>query len=197
MQPPIETLHNFLGLHTEVRSEHLPWLWEAFLQWVRLHGRFDEKWYEGWFARRSVPRRSPAPPPSSRLCQPSLAVDDLWRLLAGGTIAWRKLPEQVQGMERVPVRDPHSRTNLYETYEKAYFDEYGPPLPLLFLVDELLGLYEGRLYRAECIADPVDWGVSVCPAESDAGRDPEPVGPACTRSLGSRFPLVRETESRR
>ena len=166
MQPPIEALHNFLGLHTEVRSEHLPWLWEAFLQWVRVHGRFDEKWYGGWFARRYVPRRSPAPPPSSTPRQPSLAVDDLWRMLAGSTTAWRELPEQVQVMERVPVREPHSRTNLDETYEKAYFDEYAPRLPLLFRVDELLGLYEGRLYRAECIADPVKWwGVSVCPAE--------------------------------
>ena len=85
-------------------------------------------------------------------------------------------------MERVPVREPHSRTNLYETYAKAYFDEYGPPLPLLFRIDELLGHYEGRLYRAECIADPVEWGVSICPAESDAGRDPEP-GRTCLHKI--------------
>lgn len=57
MQPPIEPLHHSLGLHTEVRSEHLPELWEAFLQQVRVHGRFDEKWYQGWVARRYVPRR--------------------------------------------------------------------------------------------------------------------------------------------
>jgi hypothetical protein len=171
MQPPIESLHTFLGLHTEARSEHLPLLWEAFLQWVRVHGRFDEFWWPG------------TPAPSSRLCQPSLAVDDLWRLLAGHTIAWRELPEQVQGMERVPVREPHSRTNLYDTYAKAYYDEYGPPLPLLFRIDELLGLYEGRLYRAECIADPVKWwGVSICPEESDAGRDPEP-GRTCLHKI--------------
>jgi hypothetical protein len=183
MQPPVDVLHTFLGLHTEVRSEHLPLLWEAFSQWVRVHGRFDEKWYEGRFVKRSVPRRSPAPPPSSALCQPSLAVDDLWRLLGCGTIAWRELPEQVQVMERVPVREPHSRTNLYETYAKAYYDEYGPPLPLLFRIDELLGLHDARLYRAECIADPDKWwGVSICPAESDAGRDPEP-GRTCLHKI--------------
>ncbi|MFZ2013208.1 MAG: hypothetical protein WAV00_05245 [Nocardioides sp.] len=171
MQPPIEVLHHFLGLHTEVRSEHLPLLWEAFLQWVRVHGRFDEWWWPG------------TPAPSSRLCQPSLAVDDLWRLLAAGTITWRELPEHVQVMERVPVREPRSRTNLYETYTKAYYDEYGPPLPLLFRIDELLGLYGGRLYRAECIKDPVkSWGVSICPEESDAGRDPEP-GRTCLHKI--------------
>src|SRR5689334_792100 len=162
IQPPVDVLHTFLGLHTEVRSEHLPELWEAFLQWVRVHGRFDEKWYQGWVARTCAPRRRPAPPPSSSLCQPSLAVDDLWRLLAGHTIAWRELPDQVQVMERVPVREPQSRTNLYDTYQKAYYDEFGPPLPLLFRIDELLGLNDGRLYRAECIADPVKWwGVSI------------------------------------
>ena len=59
--------------------------------------------------------------------------------------------------------------------QKAYYDEFGPPLPLLFRIDELLGLNDGRLYRAECIVDPVKWwGVSICPAESDAGRAPEP-----------------------
>jgi hypothetical protein len=183
MQPPIDPLHHFLGLHPEVRSERLPWLWEAFLQWVRVRGRFHEKWYEKWSTGLLVARDTPAPPPSSRLCQPSLAVDDLWRLLTGHTIAWCELPEQVQVMERVPVRAPHSRTNLSETYEKAYFDEYAQRLPLLFRVDELLGLYEGRLYRAECIADPVKWwGVSVCPAESDAGRDPEP-GRTCLHKI--------------
>ena len=60
MQPPVDVLHTFLGLHTEVRSEHLPELWEAFLQWVRVHGRFDEKWYQGWVARTCAPRRRPA-----------------------------------------------------------------------------------------------------------------------------------------
>src|SRR5262245_11974791 len=104
MQPPVEPLHSFLRLHTEVRSEHLPLLWEAFLQWVRVHGRFDEKWYRPLLDRR------PGPPPSSRLCQPSLAVDDLWQLLAVDPLRWGELPEQVQVMERVPVRDPHSRT---------------------------------------------------------------------------------------
>jgi hypothetical protein len=176
MQPPVEPLHAFLRLHTEVRSEHLPWLWEAFLQWVRIHGRYDEKWYGSLLGRRY------GPAPSSRLCQPSLAVDDLWQLLVGDPLRWGELPEQVQVMERVPVRDPHSRTNLYQTYEKAYFDENGPPLPLLFRVDELLGLHDGRLYRAECIVNA--WGVPAhdCPAESDAGRDPEP-GRTCLHKV--------------
>ncbi len=179
MQPPAGCLDNFMGLHTEVRGEYLPLLWEAFLQWVRVRGRFDEHWYQRW-PSSMVP---PAPPPSSRLCQPSLAVDDLWRLLAGGTVTWRELPKHVQVMERVPVREPHSRTNLYETYEKAYFDEYARQLPLLFRADELLGLRDGRLYRAECIVDPVKWwGVSICPAESDAGRDPEP-GRTCLHKI--------------
>lgn len=179
MEPPIDSLHHFLGLHTVVRSEHLPLLWEAFLQWVRVHGRFDEKWY----GSRYVPRPRPAPPPSSRLCQPSLAVDDLWRLLAAGTNSWRELPAQVQVMERVPVREPQCRTNLYETYANAYYDEFGQPLPLLFRIDELLGLHEGRLYRAECLRDPHKWwGVSICPEESAAGRDPEP-GRTCLHQI--------------
>jgi len=172
MQPPVEPLHSLLRLHTEVRREHLPWLWEAFLQWVRVHGRFDEKWYTA----RHPPR------PSSQLCQPSLAVDHLWQLLARDPITWRELPEHVQVMKRVAVREPRSRTNLYETYAKAYYDEYGPPLPILFRVDELLGVYEGRLYRAECIVNA--WGVPArdCPAESDAGRGPEP-GRTCLHKI--------------
>ena len=89
-------------------------------------------------------------------------------------------------MKRVPVREPQSRTNLYDTYQKAYYDEFGPPLPLLFRIDELLGLNDGRLYRAECIVDPVKWwGVSICPAESDAGRPPEPDRTCLQRSHGS------------
>ena len=172
MQPPVEPLHRFLRLHTEVRTEHLPWLWEAFLQWVRVHGRFDERWYTA---------RHP-PSPSSQLCQPSLAVDDLWQLLARDPITWRELPEHVQVMERVAVREPHSRTNLYETYAKAYYDEYGLPLPILFRVDELLGVDEGRLYRAECLVN--EWGVLRydCPAQSDAGRDLEP-GRTCLHKI--------------
>jgi hypothetical protein len=164
MQPPTEPLYAFLRLHTEVRSESLTWLWEAFLQWVRVHGRFGETW--NW-------------PP---LCQPSLAVDDLWQLLARDPIRWGELPEHVQRMERVAVREPQSRANLYETYAKAYYDEYGPPLPVLFRVDELLGVSEGRLYRAECMVNA--WGVPLrdCPAESDAGRDPEP-GRTCLHKI--------------
>jgi hypothetical protein len=85
-------------------------------------------------------------------------------------------------MERVPVREPPSRANLYDTYAQAYYDEYGPPLPLLFRIDELLGIDEGRLYRAECIVN--EWGVPVrdCPAESEAGRDPEP-GRTCLHEI--------------
>jgi hypothetical protein len=161
MQPPAGgSFRRFIALHTEVRGEQLPWLWEAFLQWVRVHGRFNQKW----------------------LCQPSLAVDDLWQLLAADAHAWRELPEHVQAMERVPVREPPSRANLYDTYAQAYYDEYGPPLPLLFRIDELLGLYEGRLYRAKCIVNA--WGVPArdCRAESDAGRDPEP-GRTCLHEI--------------
>jgi hypothetical protein len=175
MHPPVEPLHSFLRLHIEVRSEHLPWLWEAFLQWVRVQGRFVDGWYR-------PPQDLPVPSPSSRLCQPSLAVDDLWQLLARDPIRWGELPEHVQRMERVAVREPLSRANLYETYEKAYFDEYSLPLPLLFRVDELLGLNEGRLYRAECVVN--EWGAPAydCPARSDAGRDPEP-GRTCLHKI--------------
>ena len=157
MQPPDESLQEFLRLHTEVRGENLPWLWEAFLQWVRVYGRFGESGY----------------PP--RLCQPALAVDDLWRLLFGDVGAWRELPEHVQVMQRVPVREADDRTDLFETYEQAYLDEYGSlRLPVLFRVDEILGLHEGRLYRAECVIDG--------PEKSDTGLDPEP-GRTCMHQI--------------
>lgn len=63
---------------------------------------------------------------------------------------------------------------------KAALGDRGPGI--LFRVDELLGVYEGRLYRAECIVNA--WGVPVrdCPAESDAGRDPEP-GRTCLHKI--------------
>lgn len=175
MQPPVDVLRSFVGRHTEVRSDHLPLLWEAFLQWVRVRGRFDETWY------RYTGRRPP-PAASRYLCQPSLAVDDLWELLGSDAHAWSELPHSVQAMERLPVREPHDRTNLSYTYAKAYYDEYGPPLPILFRIDELLGLNEGRLHRAECIVNA--WGVPLrdCPAESDAGHDPEP-GRTCLHEI--------------
>lgn len=175
MQPPAEVLHSFLGLHTEVRSDHLSLLWAAFLQWVRIRGRFDETWY------RNMGRRRP-PAASSYLCQPSLAVDDLWQLLASDAHAWSQLPDSVQAIERLPVREPNGRTNLYYTYAKAYYDEYGPPLPILFSVDELLGVSMGRLYRAECLVNESGVPLRDCPAESDAGRDPEP-GRTCLHKI--------------
>ncbi len=174
MQPPIEFLHTFLGLHTEVRSEHLPLLWEAFLQWVRVHGRFDEFWWPG------------TPAPSSRLCQPSLAVDDLWRLLAGHTIAWRELPEQVQVMERVPVREPHSRTNLYERTRRRTTTSTVPHSPCCSA-------------STSYSASTVDGSTALNASRTRSGGGASPsarrsqtlgvtlsrVGPACTRSLGS------------
>jgi hypothetical protein len=74
-------------------------------------------------------------------------------MLAGDTNMWRALPAHVQVTERVAVRDPHSRTNFYETYPKAYYDEYSDPLP-----------------------------IRDCPAQSDAGRDPEP-GRTCLHKI--------------
>jgi hypothetical protein len=168
MQSPPGSLHSFVRLHTEVRGEHLPWLWEAFLQWVRVYGRYH--------AHSPPSRKQPGPSPSSMLCQPSLAVDDLWQLLAGDAEAWRELPERVQVMERVPVRDPGCRTDLEWTYVRTYLDEYGSMrLPLLFRIDELLSLHQGRLYRGQCIVDD-------CPEKSAAGLDPEP-GRTCLHTI--------------
>ncbi|GAA1956038.1 hypothetical protein GCM10009798_14210 [Nocardioides panacihumi] len=168
MQPPAGSLQSFVRLHTEVRGEHLASLWEAFLQWVRVYGRFEQARYSEL--------RTPMPWPSSRLCQPSVAVDDLWQLLADDADMWRQLPEHVQVMARVPVRDPHSRFNLDKTYLNAYLDEYGSlRLPLLFRIDEILGIYEGRLYRGECLSE-------YCREKSDAGLDPEP-GRTCLHQI--------------
>jgi hypothetical protein len=168
MKPPAGSLHTFVRLHAEVGCDHLASLWEAFLQWVRVYGRFEE--------RRYSPLRTPTPWPCPRLCQPSLAVDDLWQLLAGDADAWRELPEHVRFMARVPVRVPPSRLNLDETYVNAYLDDYGSlRLPLLFRIDEILGLDGARLYRGECISDD-------CLESSEAGLDPEP-GRTCLHHI--------------
>ena len=53
-------------------------------------------------------------------------------------------------MDRIVVRDHDARSNLTGTHEQAYWDEFAGRLPLLFLVDESLGIVDGRLYRGEC-----------------------------------------------
>lgn len=112
MEPPEGTLERFAHLHPEVATERLPLVWEALLQWVRLRGR-----------RLVIDSRNAAPLPV-RLCQPSLPVDRLWQQLAEDEPTWRRLPELVQAMDRVPVRDHRSRDGLWDTYQQAYYDEF-------------------------------------------------------------------------
>ena len=109
------------------------------------------------------------------LCQSSLAVDDLWRMIADDGPAWRQLPEQVQAMGRIPVRDHRSRSALAGTHEQAYWDEYAALLPLLFLVDEEVGISDARLYRSECT-------VEHCKGRSSQGTGPEP-GRTCLHGI--------------
>jgi hypothetical protein len=167
MEPPEGTLEGFAHLHPEVPAERLALVWEALLQWVRLRGR-----------RLVIDSRNGAPLPV-RLCQPSLAVDSLWQQLVEDEATWRRLPELVQSMVRVPVRDHRSRNNLRDTYEQAYFDEFALRLPLLFQVDEALGIVNARLYRGGCV-------VEFCKEKSDLGRTRSQAGPACTESRGLR-----------
>jgi hypothetical protein len=78
-------------------------------------------------------------------------------------------------MPRIPVRSLDSRKRLAETHEQAHWDEFAARLPMLFLVDEAVGIAGGRLYRAECIVD-------YCKQKSEQGNDPEP-GRTCLHGI--------------
>lgn len=108
LAPPDGALEEFVRRHLEVRAGQVPLLWEAFLQWVRVSGRHEVS-----------------------VCQPSLAVDELWQQLAENRQGWRLLPQQVQDMHRLEVRGHSLRRDLVDTYRQAYWDEYAGGLPLL------------------------------------------------------------------
>jgi hypothetical protein len=144
MEPPDGALERFTQLHPEVSADRVPLVWEAFEQWVRVYGRREVSVF-----------------------QPSLAVDDPWQQLADDRLTWRHLPEQVQAMQRLSVRDHQSRSNLSGTHEQAHWDEFVGRLPLLFLVDEVIGISDGRLYQGECTVED-------CKDRSALGKDPQP-----------------------
>lgn len=149
---------------TPRRLDQLWFLWEAFLQWIGVRGRYH-----------------------TPLCQPSLAVDDLWGQLSTDATAWSTMPTQVQAMHRVPVRSHGSRSELAATHVLAHWDLGHTDMPLLFRVDEVLGMADGRLYRGDCVTED-------CSSQSLSGDDSPPlVGPACTGSCGSRSGPPRRT----
>lgn len=143
-EPPAGTLETFCGLHPGVNQDRVLLVWEAFLQWVRIRGRRE-----------------------GSLCQPSLAVDELWRQLKDSRFAVRTLPEQVLAMNRIPVRDHDSLNNLRTTLEEAHRDDGAARLPMIFLVDEAVCITDGRRYRADCVVED-------CRVRSEQGDPPEP-----------------------
>jgi hypothetical protein len=147
MSPPAGLLEQLCAQHPEISADRAPLAWEAYLQWIRVRGRN-----------------------SSRLsmCQPSLAIDELGIVIAADTQMQDEIPDQVNLIFRIPVRDPSSRAHLEVTLREAYVDELPVArLPLLFCVDESIGITEGRLYRGDCVTGD-------CVVQSEAGDGPEP-----------------------
>ena len=101
LEPPTGTLERFAWLHPETRKDYAPLVWEALLQWIRMRGRREcARWPDGF---------------GWSLCQPSLAVDELWRQVKDAPLAPQTLPAQVDAMGRIPVRGQQSLTNLRVT----------------------------------------------------------------------------------
>jgi hypothetical protein len=115
------------------------------------------------------PRKRPGPDGHIwPLCQPSLAVDEVWKQITNDPLALRALPEHVGAMAPDPLRGQQSLSHLWFTLHQAHADEF-PPTDCLcfFLVDEAVEIADGRLYRADCTV--VD-----CKSGSEQGDPPEP-----------------------
>ena len=109
--------------HPALTADHLRAVEEAARQWFRL-------------AERQRP---------DRLAMPSVAVDELWRVLT----------EQQAGFPpyrpELPTAGDHGK-RLQHTFRLAQRDEGGPAdvLPRLFRVDREVGITGGRRYLADC-----------------------------------------------
>jgi hypothetical protein len=109
--------------HPDLTADHLRAVEEAARQWFRL-----------------AERQRPA-----RLAMPSVAVDELWRVL---TEQRAGLPPYVPEQ---PATGDHGK-RLQHTFRLAQRDEgcASDALPLLFRVDREIGIAGGRRYLVDC-----------------------------------------------
>ncbi len=137
LRVPKGVLDGFVSRHPEATTRQLGLLDDAFWQWVRVLGR--------------VP---------TLVAQPSVAVASLWQVYSSDTRAYEKLPLHVRALTYVQVRGPEAMISaldpLQMTHAQAYVDEMPHDLPMLFRVDEELGIQGGRLYRTECTPQCAD-----------------------------------------
>jgi hypothetical protein len=135
---PAGALARFNRENPEVAPEHIPLVRDGLLQWLRIEGR-------------AYPTRHPLP---------SRAVDALWRAVRADDADWARFRDSFQAdldhvLDRGPVMwDPATDPGiLHVTWSDSFNEE--PPrsrTPLLFRVDEAVGILRGLHYQGYCAA---------------------------------------------
>jgi hypothetical protein len=132
--------------------------------------------------------------PKARLAMPSVIVDDFWREFALHTREYAEFCDAALGRPLPYAAAEDRSARLPVTFRFAQEDQPGVPglLPVLFKVDQELGIANGRHYLADCGGRGLCYELkgSVClqhiggPGKAPGGRrwDPKRPDPGCGSS---------------